>query len=341
MKNQKNSKSQKNKNESKGEKFLSLLDNNRKCIYGFIVGVLIAAIVTTIIWPDRIATLSDGTQPVAEINGEKITADVLYEDMKDHYSVSYLLNRVDNMLLEPKYEETAEMNTELEEIANKYYTQATQYGYTKEQYLQNQGFNSHSEFIEALRLNYRRNKYYEEYVKSLVTEDEINKYYEENVYGDINSKHLLVLVDDNRTEEEAEKIAKEIITKLNEGKTFDEVKEEYKDSTTYEELGYRAFNSNIQESYMNALRNLENDKYTTEPVKTTYGYHVIYRIDQKEKPALDEVKDAIIDELATTKKDADSNLYYKALINLREENKFTFYDTVLESKYNNYKDSFK
>ena len=92
---------------------------------------------------------------------------------------------------------------------------------------------------------------------------------------------------------------------------------------------------------MNALRNLENDKYTTEPVKTTYGYHVIYRIDQKEKPALDEVKDAIIDELATAKKDADSNLYYKALINLREENKFTFYDTVLESKYNNYKDSFK
>ena len=92
-----------------------------------------------------------------------------------------------------------------------------------------------------------------------------------------------------------------------------EVKEEYKDSTTYEELGYKAFNSNIQESYMNALRNLENDKYTTEPVKTTYGYHVIYRIDQKEKPALDEVKDAIIDELATAKKDADSNLYYISL----------------------------
>ena len=39
---------------------------------------------------------------------------------------------------------------------------------------------------------------------------------------------------------EAENLAKEIISKLNEGKTFDEVKEEYKDKITYEELGYKA-----------------------------------------------------------------------------------------------------
>ena len=44
----------------------------------------------------------------------------------------------------------------------------------------------------------------------------------------------------------------EIIGKLNEGKSFDEVKEEYKDSTTFEDLGFQGFSSNIQDSYIGA-----------------------------------------------------------------------------------------
>ena len=55
----------KGKEKTNGEKFISFIDTNRKCIYGFIGGVLVAAIVATIIWPDRIATLEDGTQPIA------------------------------------------------------------------------------------------------------------------------------------------------------------------------------------------------------------------------------------------------------------------------------------
>ena len=42
---------------------------------------------------------------------------------------------------------------------------------------------------------------------------------------------------------------------------------------------------------MEAMQKLENNSYTKEPVQTSYGYHVIYRIDQKEKPALEDVKE--------------------------------------------------
>jgi len=335
-------KSSKKYGETKTEKIIGVLDKNRKIIYGFIGGVLISAIVTTIIWPDRIATLKDGTQPVAEINGEKITADVLYEDMKSYYSVNKLLDRVDDMILSKKYEETTEMKNEVEKIANSYYAQYEQYyGGTKEQFLAENGFDSHDELIKALTLNYRRNKYIESYIESLVKEEEINDYYEDKVYGDIDSKHMLVTIDADRKDEDAKKLAEEIIAKLNEGKTFDEVKEEYKDKITYEELGFQPFNANIQASYMNALSNLENGKYTTEPVKTTYGYHVIYRIDQKEKPKLEDVKDAIIDELAAKIKEDDKNIAYKALENLREENKLTFHDTVMKKKYDKYLESYK
>lgn len=321
----------------KTKNVISFLDENRKVIYGFIGGALVAAIVATIIWPDRIAQLKDGTEPVAEVNGEVVTADTLYENMKEYYPISQLLDIIDNMILEPKYEENTEMLESVEKTAQNYYTQYEQYyGTTKEQFLKNNGFSSHEDFLNVLKLNYRRNEYFNEYVKSLITEKDIENYYNNEVYGDINSEHMLVTIDSNRTEEEAKELGNEIIAKLNEGKSFEEVKEEYKDKITYENLNYQGFNSNIQESYMTALKNLKDGEYTKELVKTTYGYHIIHRIDQKDKASLEDVKDAVIDVLVSNKKAEDTNLYYKALAHLREENNLKFSDTVMESKYNEY-----
>ena len=92
---------------------------------------------------------------------------------------------------------------------------------------------------------------------------------------------------------------------------------------------------------MDALKKLENGKYTTEPVKTTYGYHVIHRIDQKEKAALEDIKDEVIEKISDEKKSADKNLYYKSLIHMREENGLKFSDTVFEDKYNAYIKKYK
>lgn len=331
----------KGKEKTKGEKFISFIDENRKCIYGFIVGVLVVAIITTIIWPDRIAKLEDGTEPIATLNDKTITADMMYEELKDISSISVFLDLIDEDILSKKYEVTSEMKEEIEDTANKYYTQYSQYGYTKEQILANFGLTTHEEFIEVLTLNKLRSEYYDEYVESLITEDDINDYYKDKVYGDISSEHLLVKISDDMKDEDAKKLAEEIISKLNDGKTFDEVKEEYKDKVTYENLNYQGFNSNIQDSYMNALKDLKDDAYTTEPVQTTYGYHVIHRIDQKEKAALEDIKEEVIEKISEEKKSSDENLYYKSLIHMREENGLTFSDTVFEKKYNEYTKQYK
>ena len=87
---------------------------------------------------------------------------------------------------------------------------------------------------------------------------------------------------------------------------------------------------------MKAIKKLENESYTTEAVKTSYGYHIIYRIDQKEKAKLEDIKDTIIDIIAADKKETDETLYAKALISLRNEKEFSFYDTVIEDKYKDY-----
>ena len=326
-------------NDDKVFKMLEFFDKYRLAIYGAVGGILITVLVVVIIWPDRIATLKDGTQPVAEIDGYTVTANDLYEDMKDVYSISSLLDKIDNKILEEKYPETDEMNDELKQQAESYYSAYKQYyKMDKETFLSNKAF------LEYLRLQYRRNKYAEDYIKTLISDKEVEKYYEDKVYGDINTKHILVKVDSSASDEDkkkAEDLAKEIISKLNDGKSFDDVKEEYKDQITYEELGYKSYNANLESAYMEAMQKLENNSYSKEPVKTSYGYHVIYRIDQKEKPALEDVKEEIIDSLVSEKKSEDKNISYVALDKMREESGLKFSDTVLEKKYNTYMSQYK
>lgn len=325
-------------------KFYDFIDKYRLAIYGVIGGVLTTVLVVILIWPDRIAKLENGLEPVASIDGLTVTAEDLYEDMKEIYSVSNLLDIIDNKILEEKYPETDEMNTELNDQAEKYYNMYNQYyGYSKEEFLTKNGFGSERAFIEYLRLQYRRTQYTDDYIKEQITDKEIEKYYEDKVYGDINTKHILVKVSSSATDEEkkeAENLAKEIITKLNEGKSFDEVKDEYKDKITYEELGYKAYNASLESAYMEAMQKLENNSYTKEPVQTSYGYHVIYRIDQKEKPALKDVKEEIITSLVSEHKSKDTSVQYKALDKMREDAKLKFTDTVLEKKYETYKSQY-
>ena len=334
-----------NKDTDKVFKFYEFFDKYHLAIYGALGGILVTVLVVVLIWPDRIATLKDGTQPVATIDGMTLTADELYEDMKDIYSVSSLLDKLDTKILTDKYPDTDEMDDEVTSQAENYYKAYEQYyKMSKEDFLKQNGFNTEKKFLEYLKLNNRRTKYVKEYTENEVTDKEINKYYEDKVYGDINTKHMLVKVDSSASDDdkkEAENLAKEIISKLDEGKTFDEVKEEYKDKITYEELGYKSYNAALEEAYKNEMKNLKDGEYSKEPVKTSYGYHIVYRIDQKEKPALEDIKDQIKEEIADEKISNDKNLYYVALDKMRENANLKFEDTVLKEKYDNYMSQYK
>ena len=83
---------------------------------------------------------------------------------------------------------------------------------------------------------------------------------------------------------------------------------------------------------------LNKGEYSTEPVKTTYGYHVIYCVDKAEKTDKISRKDRmqIVEELAADIMAADSDLYTKVLIKMREDAKLKFYDKDLDKKYTEY-----
>ncbi len=333
------------KKEKNNEKLVTLFkkaDDKRFGIILFVVGFLIATLLfRCILWPDRIATLKDGTQPIATLNEKTITADDLYENMKSYYSVNVLLNEIDDIILSKKYKETDEMNEEIKSTAEYYYSMyEKQAGYTKEQFLSEYGFASEDRFLDNLRLDYRRNKYYEEYVLSLITDKEVEKYYKDEVFGDVDSKHILVSVakdgEEGLSDEEAKKLANEIIKKLDSGTSWDDVVKEYKDQITSEDLGYNAFNASLESAYLKECKNLKVGTYSKSPVLTSYGYHIVYKKAQKDKPELDSVKDDVKDILAKEKKENDTNLYYKALIKLRADSKLEFNDTKLKDEYKTY-----
>ena len=343
----KEKKIKKSSNNDKLTEILFSLDKNRYAIYSFIGGVLITVLIAMIIWPDRIAALKNGEEPIVKVGKTNYTADKLYEDMKEYYSVSLLLDDIDNDLLSKLYPEDDEMTEAVNDNAEYYLNMYNQYyGYTEEQFLSSNGFSSYNEFIEYLTLDHRRNLYLDDYVEKNLSDKEIEDYYNDNVFGDINTQHVLVEIKDSEDEEgltdaEAKKLAEEIITKLNDGTSWETIQKDYKDKITYEDLSYQSWDASLEETFMTALKDMEDNTYSEEPVKTSYGYHVIYRIDQKETPKLKEVKDTIIENLVTDKKADDKDLLYKALISLREEKNIDFKDTVMKEKYEKYCDQYK
>ena len=345
-------KEKKIKNDNNYEKLdaiMKKIDDNRWTIILFVVGFLLATLLfRCILWPDRIATLKDGTQPVVELDDNTITADDLYADMKKSYSINVLLNLIDAGILEKMYPSTTEMESDVKNSAEYYYSMYEKnYGYTKETFLSQYGFNSDEEFLDSLRLDYRRNSYYDEYVLGLISDKDIEKYYETDVFGDVDSKHILVSVssssDDESglSDEEAKKLANEIIKKLNNGTSWDDVIKEYKDQIVYEELGYNAFNASLESAYLKECKNLKVGTYSQSPVLTSYGYHIVYKIDQKDKPKLKDVKDDIKEVLSNEKKKNDENLYYKALISMRKDAGLKFTDTTFEDAYKEFVEKYE
>ncbi len=320
-------------------------DERRKIVYGFLGGLCLGLLIMFIFMPDRIATLKDGTQPIATISGKNVTADELYEDMKSQYPINVLLDKIDNIILTKKYKEDDTMTDKVNSNAEYYLNMYKQY-YTditdENELLEKMGFASYDKYLEYLKLDYRKTKYTEEYIEDNLTDDEIQKYYDENVFGDINCQHVLVKVssdddsEDGLSDDEAKALAEEIIKKINDGTSWEDIQKEYKDQVTYEDLGYQSWDASLETNFLTAIKDMDENSFSKEPVKTSYGYHVIYKLDQKKAPKLSKVKDTIIENLVSSKKSEDQNITYKALINLRKENKLEFSDTEMKEKYETY-----
>ena len=309
---------------------------------------LISALILTVTGCGKKAELDDNKTAVS-LKGIKITATDYYNEIKTS-NISKLVDMIDHQLFDEKYKADDEENQAVKEQIDQLkesYSDETTFQSVIQQYF---GVNSEEELEDMLHLEYKRNKAVEEFVADNLTDKEIEDYYVENIIGDIKASHILITpdVDSDATEEEQEKAeekakkqAEKIIKRLDEGEDFAELAKEYSDDEATAKNGgdLDYFNTDdMDENFMEAVKKLKNDEYTKEPVKTQYGYHIILKVDQKEKPKLKEVKDTIKETLANNKLNNNSTLHYETLMDIREENNIKWNDDELEKQYNDFMD---
>lgn len=322
-----------NKKENEKENILKKL-LKKEIIISLVVGLILGLIIMFFV--------NGGI--VARVGGQLVTAKSLYNDMKDYYSISLVLEDIDEKILDKKYQLSEEDKNYIKETADGYISQYEEYGYTEEDFLTENGFSDYEDFCKYLETDYKRTIYfYDTLEKTKLGSDDVKNYYNENAFGKVNTKHILVQTSDDMTDEQALALANEIITKLNDGGEFDALAEEY--TTNYpenvitEDLGEIGAFDSIESSYIEAAKELEVGAYTETPVETSYGYHVIYCVDKKEKTedisGMDRI--AIITNLINEAGiEIDDTEYYKVLIQMREDANLKFFDKELKTKYDKY-----
>ena len=292
-------------------------------VLAFILGALIMFLLNTFAF--------NKNKTVVSMKGYKITKIDLYEKMKKDYGLTYALEDIDNRILEDKYPLTDEEMNEIEEDAKAYIESYAAYGYKEEDFLKMYGFSSMDDFKKQLITDKRQDKFFNDCVVKLLGEDTLKEYYNsQDMYGDINSKHILVEVSATVSEEQAKSLANTIIAELNSGSSWEEVVEKYKGQIIVEDLGYQGIDNNFEQSFMDALIAMEDNSYSKEPVKTSYGYHVIYRLDSLDTPTYEEARPKIINILSSS---IDQNEYYKMFADLEKEYGLKFYDKDLQDSY--------
>ena len=292
------------------------------------------------------AELKDNNTIVKTDEGT-IKADALYEKLRDKYGISMLVDLIDYQLFDEKYktdnEEEETINSQIEQMKSQYNNDQEAFEAAITQYL---GVEDEDELREMLSLEYKRNLAIEDYVKKSITDDEIQKYYDDEVIGDMKVRHILIRPDTNddmsteektEAEEKAKKEAEDLIKKLDDGADFEELAKKNSDDTGSASDGglidYFNKDDNMDEAFLNASIDLEEGKYTEEPVKSSFGYHIILKVDQKSKPKLKKVKDDIIQTLTDDKLNEDATLRYNALIEIRKDAGIEFKDDSLKKDY--------
>lgn len=295
--------------------------------------------------------LTNGENAVVTFsNNEGISSDAIYEKLKSNYGTqalsNMLINMIDTYLLEKEYKTTSDETDYVDQVINSVKEYATKSDMEYMDYVtKNYGILTENDFEDYIALNYRRNLWITDWTKTQVSDKQIKDYYDTETVGDIEASHILIstegtddMTDDEKStlEKEALQKAKDIIVKLNNGEDFSTLAKKYSDDEATASdggnLGY--FNrGEMKEAFENAAIALEVGKYTTTPVKTEYGYHIIYKTAQKDKPELKDVKTNITTTIAKEMLSSDSTLYLKAVKALREKYEMNIKDSELKSGY--------
>lgn len=295
--------------------------------------------------------LSDGSEPVVSFKEgtDAISAQELYEAMKESYALDSVITLMDTRILEKEYPNDLEDAKKSAESTVKSMIE------TNGEDMINYYYGGKENYQKMLYLNTLQQKAILDYAKTKVSDKEISSYYEKNIYGDVTVNHILIKTgvtdstsadDKKKLESEAKDKINEIIKKLDEAENkldrFKELAKEYSEDDATKDNGgsLGEINTNTLSSaydeILKSARELKDGEYSKSVITTELGYHVIYRVSAKEKPALDEKKEEVKEAIANDKLTEDATLRITAMDELRKNYGMDFKDSELKEKYSNY-----
>lgn len=272
--------------------------NKRAISYVVLLVLLVGVITITGCSAEGESSDKSNGEVVAEVNGEKIDKEELYDLMLKQNGPQILdaliVQKIVDFEMEKQKIEVSDedVKAELDKMKERYGGEDSfnmalvQSGITEE------------DMKEDLKMNLKLKTLVEPYIE--ISEEDMKNYFEENKenFGEpeqVKASHILV---------DSEETAAEVKDKLKDGKDFAELAKEYStDPGSKEnggELGYFGRGQMVPEFEESAF-NLEVDEIS-EPVMSTHGYHIIKVQDKKaEKKATfentkEDIKDILLDE---------------------------------------------
>lgn len=306
----------------------NVLKKNIKVVISLVVGIAIGAGVMGCLWPERVPKLKDGSEVVIEIKGKKFTAEDFYQKMKDAYSVDTAIELIDNYILLDKYKGSEEdaLKFAKEKSVEVYSSYEQYYGYTKEQFLNENGFENEDAFIERLKKEYYYQKYFDEYTRGTIKDSEIEKYYNNSVFG---PKKIWLFTSDSTKDLE------NVIKDLKKSPKFENLQSKYSNvnAIEYENVTYKDANT-YSTDLIKTIANLGKGKNSKVIQDSKYGNFVVYVEKEEKKEAFKVIKEEIIETMVAEKEQNNEKLYYQAFMALRDDYGMKIYDTSILDKYN-------
>ncbi|MCK8058478.1 MULTISPECIES: peptidylprolyl isomerase [unclassified Fusibacter] len=246
-----------------------------------------------------------------------------------------MLDLVDGGILAEVEPVTEEMTTLVDErIASI----KSQYQDNFEATLKMNGFDSEEDLKKGLLLDAQRQAFITHYVASTeLTADEIQAYYD-NYEPDVQASHILIQAADasDAAQAEAKKQAEDLISRINAGEDFAELAKEFSQDpgsgANGGALGSFGRGAMVAE-FEDAVFALEVGEVTNVPVETQFGFHIIMKTGEGEKPSFEEMRPEIETILTSEILNADQNLASKVLVQLREDNGLEILNPVLANQY--------
>ena len=339
------------KEEKKGNKFAACTKNTPFVIAACIAIILLICLIISL-FCKVVPKVKNGDEVLVSLKGKNITAQKLYEELRTQYGDEELLNMIDSYIANKEVKITDDDKKYVDEVVDYYKQYAEYYGTDLATFLANyvglKGITTEAEFRNFVLKDYKKTLAVQKYIGDEASEKDLKAYYKENFSDTITAKHILISIDSeaedqDAAEKEALEKAKSIIKQLNktdkdklEAK-FDSLAEENSDDTaTYSKGGLieNFTKKDVEEPFYNAANDLKDGKYTKEPVKTSYGYHIILKVSSKAVEKYNKIKDKVKKEYAQSLMNEDATLSIKKWKELRKKYKMSIKDTEMKKSYN-------